>query len=89
MADEQKKLHPDCWKRKRSLSSASATATSQAGGLPHPLPHTPTHRLQHPFSFLTAAGGADHRYTLLLDILTTNSGTPICMIYRYPKYLTL
>ena len=63
MADEQKKLHPDCWKRKRSLSSASATATSQAGGLPHPLPHTPTHRLQHPFSFLTAAGGADHRYT--------------------------
>ena len=63
MADEQKKLHPDCWKRKRALSSASATATSQAGGLPHPLPHTPTHRLQHPFSFLTAAGGADHRYT--------------------------
>ena len=46
MADEQKKLHPDCWKRKRSLSSASATATSQAGagGLQHPLPHTPAWR---------------------------------------------
>ena len=71
MADEQKKLHPDCWKRKRSLSSASATATSQAGagGLQHPLPHTPTHRLQHPFSFLTAAGGADHRYIQLVHTL--------------------
>ena len=27
MADEQKKIHPDCWKRKRTLN-ASSTATS-------------------------------------------------------------
>ena len=27
LADEQKKLYPDCWKRKRSLSSAASNST--------------------------------------------------------------
>ena len=67
MADEQKKLHPDCWKRKRSLSSANNSGSGGSGAspglhgpgahaqLPHSLPHTPN-RLTHPFSFLTGVG---------------------------------
>ena len=57
LADEQKKLHPDCWKRKRSLSSAnqnnpSTHSTNQSpihhvpqspgGPMGHNLPQTPT-----------------------------------------------
>jgi len=52
LADEQKKLYPDCWKRKRSLSSAASnssqasSASSGAGqspGLsPHPVFHPPS-----------------------------------------------
>lgn len=60
MADEQKKLHPDCWKRKRSLSSANSHSSSSASAAPAPSPHTPS-RLAHPFTFLTAhaqTGGA-------------------------------
>ena len=28
MADEQKKIHPDCWKRKRTVNSSSATSST-------------------------------------------------------------
>jgi len=67
LADEQKKLHPDCWKRKRSLSSANQNNPSNhatnpspihhvpqspGGPMGHTLPQTPT-RLSHPLSFLT------------------------------------
>ena len=67
LADEQKKLHPDCWKRKRSLSSANQNTPSShssnpstihhvppspSGPLGHSMPPTPT-RLSHPLSFLT------------------------------------
>ncbi len=37
LADEQKKLHPDCWKRKRSLSSANQPPTTT-----HSASHSPT-----------------------------------------------
>ena len=61
MADEQKKLHPDCWKRKRSMSSANSHGSSNTSGPPvqspvMPMAHTPT-RLSHPFSFLTSGAG--------------------------------
>jgi len=67
LADEQKKLHPDCWKRKRSLSSANQSVPSShsanqspihhvpqspGGPMGHSMPPTPT-RLAHPLSFLT------------------------------------
>jgi len=67
LADEQKKLHPDCWKRKRSLSSANQNTPSShssnqspihhvpqspGGPMGHSMPPTPT-RLTHPLSFLT------------------------------------
>ena len=52
LADEQKKLHPDCWKRKRSMSSAASqqnTASSSGGTSLHPIPVSLTHtRLSHP-----------------------------------------
>ena len=38
LADEQKKLHPDCWKRKRSLSSANQPPTTT-----HSASHSPIH----------------------------------------------
>ena len=57
LADEQKKLYPDCWKRKRSLSSANQTTpttqaasqspihqhhSSPASSYNHSMPGTPT-----------------------------------------------
>ena len=37
-ADEQKKIFPDCWKRKRTLTTngGHATSPSAASGGPHP-----------------------------------------------------
>lgn len=63
LADEQKKLYPDCWKRKRSLSSATAPTTSQSAvqspihlmppspSYQHSMPGTPTSL--HPLSYHT------------------------------------
>ena len=65
MADEQKKLHPDCWKRKRSMSSANSHGTSNSAGPVQspvmPMAHTPT-RLSHPFSFLAGGAAADRGF---------------------------
>ena len=78
MADEQKKLHPDCWKRKRSLSSAnnqSASGLVQTPNspLPHSLPHTPN-RIAHPFSFLSAAAAHPNmNMTNGINLISTSS----------------
>ena len=92
MADEQKKLHPDCWKRKRSVSSANTHSSSSSTVAPVPSPHTPS-RLAHPFTFLTAhaqnggAGlvGVAHPATSLFSGLTPVAGPVVSLEHAAPR----
>jgi len=40
LADEQKKLHPDCWKRKRSMNPPTPTSSGSHSAGPSPLHHS-------------------------------------------------
>lgn len=61
MADEQKKLHPDCWKRKRSLSTANQPPTTTQSANHSPIHHKPaTAGASNGGSHYVYPGGAGH-----------------------------
>jgi len=45
MADEQKKIFPDCWKRKRTLTSTAASTSSSTSNSSKNTQHLPTSRI--------------------------------------------
>ena len=46
MADEQKKIFPDCWKRKRTLTSTSASTSSSTSLSSKTAQHIPSSSLE-------------------------------------------
>ena len=86
MADEQKKIFPDCWKRKRTLtstSSSTATSSSTSLGSKTTQQHIPTNSLEASSIPTTALGmpplSLINRSTAPSCLTNTSSSTNIIM----------